>query len=54
MTERKRVMQDCTECTHAIFDEVWGEYKCDVHKRYVKDFDKNTKCVHYEKGSKKS
>lgn len=28
----KGPMKNCTTCTNSIFDEVWGEYKCTVHK----------------------
>lgn len=26
-------MNNCRNCEHAIFDEEWGEFKCEVHKR---------------------
>lgn len=26
-------MRNCTNCGNAIFDEVWGGYKCHVHTR---------------------
>lgn len=43
-------MVDCKNCKHAIFDELWGEYKCKIKERYiyytrVEAID----CAHYEK-----
>lgn len=45
----KRVISDCRQCKNAIFDDIFGEWKCEVHKRRVSNKDKN--CAHYEKGA---
>ena len=29
--------QSCMNCTHAIFDPLWGEYKCSKKERYCTD-----------------
>lgn len=42
-------MDSCKNCANAIFDEVWGEYKCKVHKHRIHDVDKYLDCPHHEK-----
>lgn len=38
----------CEECKHATFNDVWGEYKCDVHQCFVCDLIGDD-CPYYEK-----
>lgn len=26
-------MDNCTNCKNALFDEIWGEYKCKIDKK---------------------
>ena len=44
-------MEKCKTCKHALYDEVWGEYKCRLSRyvRYPKDA--MQKCDDYEKGT---
>lgn len=44
-------MNSCKNCTHKVFDEVWGEYKCKVLKRRIRDISKG--CKHHNKQSEK-
>ena len=41
---------DCKNCKHAIFDELWGEYKCKICERIVYDTRLDAwGCEHYDK-----
>ena len=42
-------MDSCKNCTHAIFDEIWGEYKCKVYKHRIRDVDRYLGCESHEK-----
>jgi hypothetical protein len=46
-------MDDCRNCTNAIYDEVWGEYKCKINKKRHALLAKiaNAKCGHHKKGT---
>jgi hypothetical protein len=46
-------MKICETCEHAIFDPLWGEYKCDEHKIFVPDTEKYSSCPKHEKGEPK-
>lgn len=50
-------MENCKTCGRAIFDALWGEYKCDISKviTYDADFDRMLvgDCDHYKKGTPK-
>ena len=37
--------KNCTNCANAIFDEVWGEYKCTVLKHRIYDLNMYTSCT---------
>ena len=39
--------KSCRDCTHAIFDTVLGEFKCDVKKRFVTVFFDVLDCDNY-------
>ena len=45
-------MNSCKNCTNAIFDEVWGEYKCKVHEHRIRDVDKYLDCPKHESNKK--
>ena len=47
--EKRRPDSNCYHCKNAIFDEVFGEYKCRIRKRYIYDVDANTGCKDYKK-----
>jgi hypothetical protein len=49
----KEKMDDCRNCTNAIFDEIWGEYKCKIDKKrhYLDGKATNTKCGYHKKGT---
>lgn len=41
-------MNSCKNCANAIFDEVWGEYKCKVYERYIRNCKKHVDCENHE------
>lgn len=42
-------MKNCTTCGNAIFDTVFGEYKCGISKTYVRT-PLNVRCENYKEG----
>lgn len=42
----------CSNCEKAIFDAVWGEYKCSVYERLATKME-IVNCKAYKKGSPK-
>lgn len=44
-------MKDCSNCSKAIFDERWGEYKCKEVCHVIYDTDGQVDCVYYEEGT---
>lgn len=46
-------MNDCRNCGHRIFDEVWGEYKCKLHEHRIYDLDKYIDCPGHTNAIKK-
>ena len=50
-------MANCTTCENAIFDALWGEYKCSVYKRVSYSADFKTMlvdgCKDYKNGTPK-
>jgi hypothetical protein len=49
-------MLKCKTCANSIFDEIWGEYKCKIHKiRIYKVCSKfAAECLDYKQDLKKS
>ena len=45
-------MSNCINCGNAIFDELWGDYKCSVYKRAVHDHE-HVGCKQYQEGTPK-
>lgn len=43
-------MNNCSTCKHALFNPVWGEYKCSKTGLVVYDISTNENCKDYEKG----
>lgn len=43
-----KMAKDCTCCKHAIFNEMWGEYKCKIVQHKVVPV--IVACSSYEKG----
>ena len=42
---------DCANCKHALFDQMFGEYKCKVREQRVyKPAKNNVVCEWYEEG----
>ena len=37
-------MNDCKNCANAVFDEVFGEYKCKIYQRRIRNVDKYIDC----------
>lgn len=47
-------MANCTTCGRAIFDEIFGEYKCEVWKHIIYDPEIKEGCPHYKEGKPKT
>lgn len=47
-------MKNCTNCKYAIFDEIWGEYKCVVYEHTVEQPYDVEPCSEHEKGIPKN
>lgn len=45
------MIQNCTTCENAIFDELWGEYKCKVRQTTIPILLDSTECSDYKKGT---
>lgn len=45
-------MKNCTTCANAIFDNVFGEYKCRISKKSIRA-PLNVKCKDYKEGKPK-
>lgn len=43
-------MDKCSECMHAVFDPLWGEYKCKVLKTVAPGPSGVIACKDYKKG----
>lgn len=43
----------CKTCSHSVFDEIWGEYKCTVYCHRIYEPEKMVTCERYEKDSSK-
>lgn len=46
-------MQTCETCGNAIFDSIWGQYKCGKRKRTVNIVMDADECKYYKKGEPK-
>lgn len=46
-------MENCKTCKNAIFDEIWGDFKCKHSHLVVYNPEDVNGCVHYEKGKPK-
>lgn len=47
-------MGTCKTCKHAVFNEFWGEYKCDIYNRVIyAGVGKDLPCTLYKKGEVK-
>lgn len=44
-------MDNCKNCEHAIFDLLWGEYKCKVRQTNIPILLNSTECKSYKKGT---
>lgn len=40
-------MENCKTCKHGVFDEKWGEYKCEIRQIYM--YITHRECADYEK-----
>ena len=47
-------MANCKDCKHSVFDEVWGEYKCEVRLTRIYDITEKAKCKDYSKDQSKT
>ena len=44
-------MKNCTNCTKAIFDPLWGEYKCGVTQLTMYNPGSTSQCNAYVEGT---
>ena len=44
---------NCKACGKAIFDALWGDWKCSVHKRWCRKSELEEGCNDYKKGEPK-
>lgn len=42
-------MENCKNCSHAIFDPLWGEYKCEVRRTILYILLDADECSSYDK-----
>lgn len=42
-------MKCCKECEHSVYDEKWGEYKCELVQHRVYEPDRYVACRNYRK-----
>lgn len=42
-------MASCAECKNALFDKIWGEYKCTITQHTIYQSN-NVDCGTYKKG----
>ena len=45
-------MNHCKTCKNAIFDPLWGDFKCEIHKVIIHP-DQKLDCEHYKEGTPK-
>lgn len=45
-------MENCTNCEHAVFDELWGEYKCKKREQRIYILLDSKECADYKKKPK--
>ena len=41
-------LSNCKDCTHSLFDEKWGEYKCKVGEVRIYDLKKYVTCSFFK------
>lgn len=46
-------MGNCTNCEHAVFDHVWGEYKCKKFEHRIYILLDSSECPEYAKKKEK-
>lgn len=44
-------MENCTTCKHAVFDALWGEYRCAVRGTRLYIMLDSSECTEYKKGA---
>lgn len=42
-------MNNCQTCGNAILDARWGDYKCKVYERRIRDVNKHINCPDHKK-----
>ena len=55
-SRRRRIKQTghkCIDCANAIFDELWGEYKCKIKKRRIYGANEHTDCKDFKSNTVK-
>ena len=43
--------KNCKTCANAIFDKLWGEYKCKIFQHRIYSPDSISDCIEYKKGT---
>ena len=44
---------NCDKCEHALFDKIWGEYKCAILQHMIYRLEDTCLGKHYKKGEPK-
>ena len=47
-------MENCKNCEHSVFDELWGEYKCKARGTRIYILLNSSECSSYKKGPEKA
>lgn len=45
-------MDTCKNCVYRVFDDRWGEYRCEIYDHAVKDVYKYIDCESHERKEK--
>ena len=48
--EEQNLVRKCECCSKALFNPLWGEYKCSVTKRMAKNYELKNGCEQYKNG----
>lgn len=48
--DTENLIRECEYCSKALFNPLWGEYKCSVTHRKAKDEELKNGCAEYKNG----
>lgn len=50
--KQNKIKRECKNCTHSIFNEQWGDYRCKKLATTIYDRYHAERCQYYEEGKK--